>query len=87
MAQRVSLNVNGLPVRKKTFLAKTVAALPVSDYILAVNPATGNMTRVVNNIAILKAAKDEMDPTSGGGAATGRIPITINGVTKYIPYY
>ena len=30
---------------------------------------------------------DNTDPTSGGGAATGRIPVDIGGATKYIPYY
>ena len=30
---------------------------------------------------------DNTDPTSGGGAATGRIPIDIAGATKYLPYY
>ncbi len=84
MAQRVNLNVNGLPVRKKTFV-EAVQAL--ADYIFILNPATGNLTKVVNNLAILKAPVDATDPTGGGGAAVGRIPIVINGVTKYIPYY
>ena len=30
---------------------------------------------------------DATDPTSGGGAATGRIPASIGGGTVYIPYY
>ena len=34
-----------------------------------------------------KAATDNTDPTGGGGAATGRIPIDIGGATKYIAYY
>ena len=28
---------------------------------------------------------DDTDPTGGGGAATGRIPVKINGVIKYLP--
>jgi hypothetical protein len=31
--------------------------------------------------------EDNTDPTGGGGAATGRIKIKVNGVTRYIPYY
>ncbi len=84
MAQRVNLNVNGLPIRKKTFVAAVQA---LADYILVLNPTTGQLQRVVNNLAILKAPVDETDPTGGGGAAVGRIPIVVNGVTKYIPYY
>jgi hypothetical protein len=30
---------------------------------------------------------DNTDPTGGGGAATGRVPILIAGATKYLPYY
>lgn len=30
---------------------------------------------------------DATDPTSGGGAATGRIPVKIGGSTVYLPYY
>ncbi len=30
---------------------------------------------------------DNIDPTGGGGAATGRIPVDIGGATLYIPYY
>ena len=30
---------------------------------------------------------DATDPTGGGGAATGRIPVKIGGATVYIPYY
>lgn len=31
--------------------------------------------------------QDNTDPTGGGGAATGRIPILVNGVTRYLAYY
>lgn len=30
---------------------------------------------------------DAVDPTGGGGPATGRIPAKIGGVTRYLPYY
>lgn len=36
---------------------------------------------------IFELPADATDPTGGGGAATGRIPVTIGGVTRYIPYY
>ena len=36
---------------------------------------------------LLEVPSDNTDPTSGGGAATGRIPISIGGATRYIPYY
>jgi len=35
----------------------------------------------------MKFPTDNNDPTSGGGAATGRIAINIAGATRYIPYY
>lgn len=62
-------------------------AVAVPDYIFVFNPITGALDKVVNNLGILKANVDTTDPTGGGGAAVGRIPIVINGVTKYIPYY
>lgn len=37
--------------------------------------------------AVWKCAADATDPTAGGGAAAGRIPIKIGADTKYIPYY
>ena len=36
---------------------------------------------------VLQVAEDNTDPTSGGGAATGRIPILVNGNLRYIAYY
>lgn len=30
---------------------------------------------------------DATDPTGGGGAAIGRLPIIVNGVLRYLPYY
>lgn len=30
---------------------------------------------------------DATDPTGGGGAAAGRLPVIVNGVLKYLPYY
>lgn len=36
---------------------------------------------------VFELPADATDPTSGGGAATGRIPVTIGGATRYIPYY
>jgi len=37
--------------------------------------------------AIINVAADATDPTGGGGAATGRIPIYVAGVLKYLAYY
>lgn len=36
---------------------------------------------------VFELPADATDPTSGGGAATGRIPVKIGGVTKYLAYY
>ena len=36
---------------------------------------------------VLELPEDNTDPTGGGGAAIGRIPIIINGVTRYLAYY
>jgi len=36
---------------------------------------------------VFKMPTDNTDPTAGGGAATGRIPIDVGGNLKYIPYY
>jgi hypothetical protein len=40
-----------------------------------------------NNWYLEFSAADDTDPTSGGGAATGRIKCLIGGNTRYIPYY
>lgn len=37
--------------------------------------------------AIMNVATDATDPTGGGGAATGRIPIYVAGNLKYLAYY
>lgn len=37
--------------------------------------------------AVIKVATDNTDPTSGGGAATGRIPILVGSTLRYIAYY
>ena len=36
---------------------------------------------------LMELPADATDPTSGGGAATGRIKCLIGGATRYIPYY
>ena len=36
---------------------------------------------------VLNVTADATDPTGGGGAATGRIPILVGGATKYLAYY
>jgi hypothetical protein len=42
----------------------------------------------LTGIDLHTAPPDATDPTAGGGAATGRIPITIDGVgTVYLAYY
>ena len=37
--------------------------------------------------AVMKFAADASDPTSGGGAATGRVAVDIGGNIKYLAYY
>ena len=37
--------------------------------------------------AIIQVAADATDPTDGGGAATGRIPIYVGSTKKYLAYY
>jgi len=36
---------------------------------------------------VFELPADATDPTGGGGAATGRIPVVIGGVTRYLAYY
>jgi len=36
---------------------------------------------------VFELPADATDPTGGGGAAAGRIPVLIGGVTKYLAYY
>lgn len=36
---------------------------------------------------IFELPADATDPTSGGGAAIGRVPVTIGGVTRHLAYY
>ena len=40
-----------------------------------------------NGTRVFELPADATDPTSGGGAAAGRIPVLIGGVTKYLAYY
>lgn len=78
----------GMAGRKKTFVAKTASVSDAPDYKLKPNPITGRLTRVVNNITVLQGNADDTDPTSGGGAANGRFPITLSdGTIKYLAYY
>jgi hypothetical protein len=53
MAQRVELTPFGLPIQKKTFVGKTKVEIIVADYKFVVNPITGQLDRVVNNINVL----------------------------------
>jgi len=55
------------------------------SYRLMKNPLTNKYDLVVNNILALQANANEIDPTGGG--VVGRIPIVINGVTRYLAYY
>lgn len=40
-----------------------------------------------NGTHVLELPADATDPTAGGGAAFGRIPVKVGGVTKYLAYY
>jgi len=40
-----------------------------------------------NGTRVFELPADATDPTGGGGAAAGRIPVLIGGVTKYLAYY
>ncbi|HYF52982.1 MAG TPA: hypothetical protein VEA41_01850 [Salinarimonas sp.] len=40
-----------------------------------------------NGTDIFELPADATDPTGGGGAATGRIPVRIGGTTRYLAYY
>ncbi len=89
MARRVSGGGMGMRTRKKTFVAKA-PSVPVTtpDYKFVINPTTGKLDRVVNNIKVLTADTDATDPTGSGAAANGRIPITLpDGTIVYLAYY
>lgn len=40
-----------------------------------------------NGTHVFLLPADATDPTGGGGAATGRIPVSIGGATRYLAYY
>jgi hypothetical protein len=40
-----------------------------------------------NGTHVLELPADATDPTGGGGAAVGRIPVLIGGVTRYLAYF
>jgi len=40
-----------------------------------------------NGTHVFELPADATDPTAGGGAAAGRIPVKIGGATKYLAYY
>lgn len=56
-----------------------------NPYALFVDAGVSRFDGDGTNVFELPA--DATDPTGGGGAATGRIPVKIGGSTVYIPYY
>lgn len=52
----------------------------------AYNISFGISAFAANQFAFL-FPNDPTDPTGGGGAATGRVKIKVNGVTRYLAYY
>jgi hypothetical protein len=44
-------------------------------------------TQIPASAAVFEFRTNAVDPTGAGGAAAGRIPITIAGTIKYLPYY
>ena len=61
--------------------APTAINISAQSEANAVGVAFGSMTHMFQFPA------DATDPTSGGGAATGRIPVSIGGATRYLAYY
>jgi len=57
------------------------------DIRLSYNMSTGRIDMSNMEAEAFKFPADATDPTSGGGAAAGRIPIDIGGTTFYLPYY
>ncbi len=71
-----------------TITAKTEAVVLAPDYKFVMNPISGHLDKVVNNVSVLKINKDVTDPTGGGAAADGRIPVQFSdGTIKYLAYY
>ncbi len=66
----------------------------VSLDVFTFNPGAGlaiairlNSTLANANGRAFQVPTNNTDPTGGGGAAVGRIPIDVNGTLRYIPYY
>lgn len=47
----------------------------------------GTLPTIGTNNAVFGFPADNTDPTGGGGAATGRVPVIIAGAVKYLAYY
>ena len=46
-----------------------------------------DFTRALAGTKLIYIPANATDPTEGGGAATGRIPVDVGGTTKYLAYY
>lgn len=87
--------ITGPAIKNSILLADDAASATISpaagsSYILMGpnGPVVKGLFEVQGDgTQMLKFAADATDPTGGGGAAAGRIPINIGGVTKYLPYY
>ena len=71
----------------------TGAAVKVIDMTTVTNSSTGSIiyldfgTSADSKQHFFRFPADTTDPTGGGGAASGRIPIMISGVKVYLAYY
>ena len=89
----------GIPTFSNASIAVTAGA---TVYIAGAPAVTGGMTLTTpyslwtdaglnrfdgNGTHVFELPADATDPTAGGGAAAGRIPVSIGGATKYLAYY
>jgi len=66
--------------------AQAVSALRLDASNLGTGTAVG-IDFAVYKSGIFRVDTDNTDPTGGGGAATGRIPILVAGTARYLAYY
>lgn len=78
----------GLEINRSCNTASNVSGLDIDVANVGAGNAYGiNFQTMSTSDYIFALPANATDPTGGGGAATGRIPVLISGVTRYIPYY
>lgn len=75
--------IEGAPVAE---ISQISSSSILNNYALWVDQGVARFDGVSSG-AVMELPADATDPTGGGGAATGRIPVIIGGTTRFLAYY